>query len=199
MTKSSIGTISEEWFRVPPNFCSSECAGRVLVPIQSRRRRIAKRFRKARSAAKLLALLAGCLLAQGCVGFVVARTKTQTFAPPSIGDKPATSAVWARTGNTDNVTGAWLQGHWGKPASVMPASPESQGELWMYNLGTAWCGAIPCLVVPIPLVLPVAHQKVVFLMQEGQVVSADVTRFDFSGAYASMLGPDGGPIADAKW
>ncbi len=158
-----------------------------------------KNMNQTRIALKLAPLLAACLLLQGCVGFVVARTKTQTFTPPGIGEKPATSAVWARTDPANNVTAAWLQDHWGSPASVRPASPDAQGELWTYKLGLACHGIIPCVIVPVPLVLPVGKQKVVFRVQEGQVLSAKVTSFGFSGAYASMIGPDGSPVADATW
>ena len=133
-------------------------------------------MRKTELAVKLVPALAACLLGQGCVGAVVMRTRTLTFKPPSVGASAAVSAVsGAVQQGTDAPTAIWLEEHWGKPTSVRLASPESEGELWTYKFGRVWCGVVPWVVVPIPLVLPIGREQVVFLVQErDQVVSADV-------------------------
>jgi hypothetical protein len=141
---------------------------------------------KSRIAAKLILILTASLLAQGCVGVFVGRTRTETFNTPHIGSGAATYAVSDASGSGDKRTKAWLQDNWGKPTNIRPVAPEIQGELWTYKFGPVWYGVVPCVIVPIPLVLPLARQKVVFLVREGEVVSADVDKGDFSGMGASL-------------
>ena len=82
--------------------------------------------------------------------------------------------------------------------SVAPASPES--ELWSYEFGPVWYGVIPCVVIPIPLALPLGRERVVFHVRDGEVVSADVTKSDLvGGVCASLVGPDGRPWAGVGW
>ena len=154
---------------------------------------------KTHPALKLAFLLAACLLVQGCVGFVVVRPKAETFKSPGVWDKAAINSVGSPVRGTNSPTTAWLQDHWGKPASVRPVSTGTQGEFWTYKFGRAWYGVAPCLVVPVPLVLPLGREKVVFLVQGDRGVSADVVTTGFSGAMASMVGPDGSPVAFAGW
>lgn len=150
-------------------------------------------------AAKLIPVLAVCLLAQGCVGVVFPHTKTRTFKNPQVGDHPAIHAVYEGTGRTNNFAASWLQEHWGKPANIRLALTQAQGEVWTYKFGLAWYGVVPCVIVPVPLALPLGRQKVEFLMRDGRVVSADVIQLGFSGAAAGLLGPDGGSWSFSEW
>jgi hypothetical protein len=154
---------------------------------------------KSRLALKLTPVLAACLLTQGCVGIFVARTKAETFKNPKIGDKPAMHAVQEAVSEMDSHTAAWLEDHWGKPTTVRPVSRETQGERWTYKFRPAWCGVIPSFVIPVPLLLPVASEKVVFFVRDGQVAGAEVARWHCSGVGASMFGPDSAPWNRGEW
>ena len=154
---------------------------------------------KSRSGVKLIPILTACLLAQGCVGVLVGRRSTETFKQPSIAEKPATYAIGDATSWREAATSDWLRDHWGKPASIRPGPPETQGELWTYKFGPVWDGVVPCLIVPIPLVLPLGREKVVFLVREGEVVSADVLTFGFSGPRVSVFDKGSNPWVMARW
>lgn len=43
---------------------------------------------------------------------------------------------------------------WGNPDEIITAS--ENGETWIYNK-TLWCGLVPVLIVPVPLLLPVCN------------------------------------------
>ena len=153
---------------------------------------------KLQATLRVVPLLAVCLLAQGCVGFVVARTKTETFKNPRIWRVPSLTAV-STNYSTNVATAAWLRDHWGRPASVRPASTQSPAERWTYKFRIACYGVIPCVIVPVPLVVPATRQKVVFDVQEGRVVGADVVKSHFSGVFWQPLGPDAYPVGFAGW
>ena len=154
---------------------------------------------KLRLAAKLGLSLAACLVVQGCVGLFVSRTETKTFRPAGVENEPTVHAVGGPSWGTNNPTTTWLEDHWGKPASIRPVLEQPPGELWTYKFGHVWCGVIPALVVPVPLVLHLAREKVVFFVQEGRVVSADAVAHRFTGTGAMLLGPDGSPVAGSSW
>lgn len=137
-------------------------------------------MRKPRHWVKLLLSLAACTLVQGCAGGFVARTKTKTFIPPSIREKPNIDAIGAN-GVTNLATADWLRKHWGRPRVITPASTESDVEVWTYRFGWAWCGLVPWVVVPVPLVAPVQRQKIVFHICDQKVIRADVVRSDLVG------------------
>jgi hypothetical protein len=152
---------------------------------------------KLRAAAKLVPILVVCLFGQGCVGVCVAHIETETYKNPAIGYEPTVNlwewdCVRSKGSLEDPLTAAWLQEYWGKPASVRPATKETQGELWTYKFGLVGGGVIPLLIVPVPLVLPLAREKVVFLVRDGHVVSAEV-----KALHLSIMGFGFGP--DGKW
>lgn len=132
-----------------------------------------------------------CLLVQGCVGVAVGHSVTKTIKQPSIGDKPGTLAVSSAAIGSTNITAVWLRDHWGKPATAQLLSPETHDERWTYKFHPILYGIVPCVVVPVPLLLPLGRERVVFLVREGRIVSANVVTEDFSGAGASLLGPEG--------
>ena len=144
----------------------------------------------------LASLLAASLLAQGCVGVVTWGTHEQTFEPASVTQKPATFAVSTVSKNAMAVspTPHWLEQHWGRPSHVKRLASPEQHELWTYNFHHQWCGVVPCAILPIPLLLPVGRERVVFCIRDGRVASAEVIT---TGGYQVVagLGPKG-PFAD---
>jgi len=158
---------------------------------------------KLRATAKLVPILVVCLLGQGCVGVCVAHIKTETYKNPEIGYEPTVNlweweCVRSKGSRENPLTAAWLQEYWGKPTSVRPGTKETQGELWTYKFGLVGSGVIPLLIVPVPLILPLAREKVVFLVRDGHVVSADVEALNLSVVGFGLLGPDG-PWALCHW
>jgi hypothetical protein len=91
-------------------------------------------------------------------------------------------------------TKGWLRKHWGEPSETGHISKKRQTETWTYKFGgRVWCGVIPCIVVPIPLELPLSQNKVVFLVREGRAVKAEVVRCKNSGWIAGFT--SGGIVA----
>lgn len=153
---------------------------------------------------KLLSALVATLLTQGCVGVVTRGMETQTFAPVMIARKPATYSVEASgrmSGNDpeiENPTSLWVRQHWGQPSHVKQVTRPIKGELWTYNFDHKWCGVMPCLVIPIPLLLPVGTERVVFQIQNGRVTTADVTTLCGYQAVAGW-GPEGPMATSGRW
>lgn len=150
----------------------------------------------------LLAMVCLCPLLQGCVGFVTATQHTEVINEPVIAsqpsyDNPAETREQARkrmaiadptlaTNRVDWVvyTPAWLRTHWGKPKSIGHAPPGADAdEVWTYHFGPIWEGIMPCLIVPIPLELPVGQKKIGFVLRDGHVVSMSVTRPATGGVF----------------
>ena len=145
-----------------------------------------------------LGMLCLCPLLQGCVGFVVAKQDTQVINNPVIAsqadyENPAETREQARkrmaiadpAEATNRVTWevytpAWLQTHWGQPKHIRHAD---EVQVWTYHFGPIWEGIMPCLIVPIPLVLPVGEKKIGFTFHDGHVVSVSVTRPSTGGIF----------------
>lgn len=153
---------------------------------------------------KLTSVLAISLFTQGCVGVVTRDMETQTFEPAMIAEMPATYSVEA-SGKTfgndpwiENPTSLWVKQHWGQPSHIKQVTRPTEGELWTYNFDHKWCGVIPYIVIPIPLLLPVGRDRVVFHIQAGRVASADVTTI---GGYQAVagLGPEGPSAISGRW
>ena len=160
-------------------------------------------MKKAISLLKLTSVLAASLFIQGCVGIVTRGMETQTFEPAMGARMPATFAVGSRSeiGNEpriENPTSLWLKQHWGEPPHVKRVTTATQGELWTYSFDRKWCGAMPCIVVPIPLLLPIGRERVVFHVREGRVAKADVTTI---GGYQAVAGwgPEGPMAVSGRW
>jgi len=137
---------------------------------------------------RLLAVLVACMLSQGCVGILVGSRDTTTTENPSLSK---TADVDGVLGVSDGVkyNGPWLRSHWGTPSTVK--SEVEGAEVWTYGFGQqCWCGVMPALVIPIPLMIPTGTEKVVFLLRDDQVVSATQVKWRRSGGGVG-LGPDG--------
>jgi hypothetical protein len=129
----------------------------------------------------------------GCVGVMVSHTQHQTYNCPSIDDKPAANAVFTPAGMTNdyNLTADRLRMCWGEPQEIGPHPREPKWEIWTYKFDRFWCGVIPCVVIPIPLVAPLAREQVQFFVSDGRVIQAEATKRDMSGTGYAFVSPDG--------
>ena len=146
-------------------------------------------------AAILLVMLCPCL--QGCVGFVVPKPHSETIDNPKISfyvHEPygVTKRTSSEATNGLAYTSEWLQKSWGTPYSIRPATGTSD-EVWTYRSGPIWVGVVPFVIIPVPLILPVAKEKVRFSLHDGHVVSAIVTEgWAVGGTYGFIPNPEGG-------
>jgi hypothetical protein len=138
-----------------------------------------------------------CPLLQGCVGVVVLKSHTEVIRDPVIAFYP-NDADPAHKRNSREETNAvvytseWLETHWDSPHRVVRVSGGSD-EVWTYRFRSIWEGIVPCVIVPIPLALPVGRQNVCFTLRDGRVVSASTTTPWMVGRVAGfMLSPEGG-------
>jgi hypothetical protein len=143
--------------------------------------------------------LALCLLVQGCAYFGggIMKSKTESFNDPKIGEKPAAGGGFCLPTNAVAYDAKWLETHWGKPASVHKEAAGSD-EIWRYKFKLIWNGAVPMVIVPIPLAVPLEREKVDFLLRDGYVVHMrTVSRAAVGGAFGfTLIGPCG-PAAGA--
>ncbi len=155
---------------------------------------------KGRDRAVLALLTGACLATQGCVGAFVARTQTHSAESPTVYDKPSLGLASSPSDGTTSPTAEWLREHWGEPASVRAIEGVSQAELWTYKFAKPWRGIIPCVIIPIPLMLPVEREKTTFMVKEGRVVSADISTLHYSGwAAGYLMGPEPRFGASGAW
>lgn len=128
----------------------------------------------------------------GCVGVVVSHPQHNTYDFPSIYAQPSVDSVYVSSSSTNiPITAERLRELWGAPQKIAP-DPQNPGtEIWTYKFGRFWCGIVPCVVVPLPLVGPFVTKQAGFVIKEGQVIRADVTRGDTSGGVFALIGPDG--------
>ena len=139
--------------------------------------------------------LAFCLFVQGCVGGGVLKTRTTTIQDPIV---PEQREYWPRqreafdTTNTVVYTAAWLEDHWGKPASITHAGTDHLDEIWTYRFGVIWEGIAPIVLVPIPIAAPTKREKVRFALREGRVISATlIESHSVGGIVGYSIGPCG--------
>ena len=148
----------------------------------------------------LIPILAVSLLTQGCIGVGLFGRKTETLDSPRIAGTGIEN-VFDYHGfehGSRIITVDQLRTDWGDPLSITPASTGCQEELWTYEFGRIWCGIAPLLVVPVPLVVPVGRQKVVFFLKDGQAIKAEVTNSGSSG-FAFFLLTAEGPCKGLLW
>ena len=63
---------------------------------------------------------------------------------------------------------------WGEPDEKMPMSETK--ERWVYQYGLRWNGPVVYVLIPLPLLIPVGHNTVTFLVEDGVAVSVDKVR-----------------------
>lgn len=142
----------------------------------------------------ILASLLACMAASstGCVGMLVSHQQHNTYDSPAIYAQPGVDSVFVSSSSTQVVmTAGRLRELWGAPQTVAPDPQHPGSEVWTYRFGRFWCGIVPCVVIPLPLVGPFATKQACFVIQDGQVIRADVTGRTMSGGVFALLGPDG--------
>jgi hypothetical protein len=150
---------------------------------------------------KLILFAMLCLTLQGCVGLVVPKTRTKIISDPQVNiyGRRILDGVLSRDSSEytnmtvlcrSNCTSEWLRNYWGDPDRISHISGGS-GEQWTYKFGLVWEGVVPFVIIPIPLVLPVAKEKVCFTLYDGRVVTATRSR-TVGGTYGFIPKPEGG-------
>src|SRR3974390_105990 len=136
-----------------------------------------------------------CLLLQGCVGGVVVKTRTTVINDPVIpfySEIPQPTSRKDLPGATNEAayTPDILRKYWNGPDLVSHGA--GSDEIWTYKSRLIWKGVVPFVIVPIPLILPVAREKVCLTLRDGDVVSGSTTRSHTAGGtYGVILTPDG--------
>ena len=149
------------------------------------------------SALDAIALMGVCLLVQGCVGGWIQTRQAKTVDAPSVGDKlyaqPSYFPVYeaGSSRGAGSPTTNWLREHWGEPTSIRRASNRAQEEVWTYKRGRVSYGMVPCVIVPIPLILPLESRKVAFGVHEGRVFKARVVDYSKNEGWIAGLIPGG--------
>ena len=139
-----------------------------------------------------------CLLTQGCVGVFIPRAGSRTVENPGVGGYASVAMIYQLSGTNQSPSASWLKAHWGKPTTIQAADGQGQGEQWTYRLYPIWCGVVPALIVPVPLILPVTSEKVTFNIREGQIAEAKVLELHFSGL-GVYVDPEGRSHSIAGW
>ena len=159
-------------------------------------------MRRPRRILKVATLMLILLVSQGCVGFAVYHNKSTNIQQPFVADKADIHGVSKQSSSaaTNHLmyTSSWLENHWGKPASVSIAANDPGAEIWTYRFGHSLYGAMPVLIVPIPLILPLGREKVLFCIRQDRVVSAERVEGDWSGAMAGLTNPEGRAFAESR-
>jgi hypothetical protein len=156
-------------------------------------RRATLAYRHLSRALQATVCLLACLAVQGCIGGWIQTRNAHTIETPSVGDKPSPNFHLAigKGKPGESPTSDWLLEHWGQPTTIRRASKPGQKEVWVYKCGRVWYGAIPCVIVPIPLVLPLESRKVKFVLRDGRVVRATAVEFSNKIGWLAGLGPGG--------
>jgi len=137
-----------------------------------------------------------CPLLQGCVGGVVLKTRTKVIIDPAIPfyseiPQPESKRNLPEATNAIVYTSEWLRKYWNNPDRV--SHGVGSEEIWTYKSRRVWEGAVPFVIVPIPLVLPVGREKVCLTLRDGRVVSASTTEsYAIGGTFGYIPNPNGG-------
>jgi hypothetical protein len=146
---------------------------------------------------KIVLLAICCSLLQGCVGGIVLKPRTEIINHPAIDDYAGDADAAHKKDSAEATNGvvytsAWLQAHWGSPRHVRH-TPGGADEVWIYHFRPIWVGVVPCVILPIPVALPVVREKTCFTIHDGHVVSASVTMpWEVGGVAGVLMSPEGG-------
>jgi len=143
------------------------------------------------SITKAVPLFIVCLLVQGCVGVGVRRMTTKTFQNPTISGIVSIDGLGRGNPSGTNAfvyTSTWLESHWGKPTSVRRTGEGDRGEIWTYKFEHRWVGAGALIViVPVPILLPVGRDRVIFELRDGEVISGKRKKMEYDAGFAGYL------------
>jgi hypothetical protein len=121
-----------------------------------------------------------------CVGIGIVQGDQKNYSSFEINksrSKPMRRVT--ESGDARNPTRQEVRSHWGEPDRVWDENGE---ERWRYQSGLAMRGAIPMLIVGIPLIAPVGgnHYEFHFLKGSERARNAIVSSNRMSGGYYGM-------------
>lgn len=130
--------------------------------------------------------LLGSVLLSGCVGLGVGvlGDNERNIANPHI--QLEKGMVRSTQGAAPWITSDDLLRYWGQPDSI---ERTVQGvEEWQYNFGRRWNGVgLLVAFIPLPLLVPVGHEYILFTIDKGQVVRAQTKEDDWIAMYGCVL------------
>ncbi len=141
----------------------------------------------------ILLLCAASLFLAGCVGGVVCRAKTKTFVKPTLEDSRSSEGVHKTPDHQKPPTysSTWVKTNWGEPSEIHRGRGDGE-EVWIYEFTPLVVGAVPCVILPIPLIVPNGKESVALTFRNGRVISARQRTGAASAAtYGFMFGPCG--------
>lgn len=108
---------------------------------------------------RLTRILLAALVLQGCVGIgVIGATRS---------DRELNDVFF---GVDQPISIQAVIDRWGEPDEVQTAADGA--EVWIYESGLRWAGLVACVVIPIPLIIPVGREVTSLSVRDGLVVSA---------------------------
>jgi hypothetical protein len=123
--------------------------------------------------------VAAGLSLMGCgFGGVIYGDKTRSVDRPRIIEQDDSTASQVRrisgTPSSEILTIERLRQAWGEPDRIVPAPDNADAERWTYRTnGWRWHGALLILIaVPLPLLVPLGHEHILFTIEHERVVSA---------------------------
>ena len=141
------------------------------------------------------------LTLSGCIGLAVVvpdECKNETpftgihdiyWKPPSPKKELAFGMVIQEVPTPKASTKAEFLNDWGNPDEIITASENE--ETWIYNK-TLWCGLVPVLFVPVPLLLPVCNGFDRIEFQGQNAIRLHTRRIVIHGTVIAVSGGAGG-------
>ena len=152
-----------------------------------------------RLALSLVAVLV--FVATGCIGAVVHWNDRQSIPEPFIGW--SSEGVWVAASGGALMSGSegrtgmpatreQVTSHWGPPDEVERIGDHE--ERWTDDGALRWNGIMLALViVPVPLIVPVGHDRVTFVVRDDRIVEAEVLTEDEAAALLGVNIVNPGP------
>ena len=115
-------------------------------------------------------LLVVVLLVPGCIGIV------------GVGDKESKPALMST-----EVDAKRYESHSRKPERIEVESAGNGREVWIYQQeGLRWRGIVLFVIVPIPLIVPVGHEEMRIVVEQGRILSSATRKS--GGTWGAMCG-----------
>ena len=136
---------------------------------------------------ELIALMASVMGLSGCVGAVVQHDDRTDLAAPQIKPDGTVQSCPLVT----SLSKADVLRIWGPPTRIARISDSK--ERWTYRSSELrWVGIELVALFPLPLIVPVGHEKVTLTFQDDRLMRAEVLKQDESHAlFGLMAGPCG--------